>query len=150
MVYRARGGGRRRERRTPCSDFLVERRGGGGERRNTAGLEEMGGGGGGGGLENRFCRRISKDWKGSRLESKGWKGVGAGVVAVNYLYQSLEIHSSKRGRFYRLTWLRATVEARIKDVFDLPEIEATGRGYFFPLCFFFLNPFISISKVVGS
>lgn len=48
-----------------------------------------------GGLENRFCRRISKDWgRGRRLESKGWKGGrqrGPGTP-VNYLYQSLEIH----------------------------------------------------------
>lgn len=63
------------------------------------GLSKKGGGGGGGreagSLENRFCRRISKDWRGGVVGVKGLRESSS----VNYLYQSLEIHSSKEDDF---------------------------------------------------
>lgn len=48
-----------------------------------------------GSLENRFCRRISKDWRGGVVGVKGLRESSS----VNYLYQSLEIHSSKEDDF---------------------------------------------------
>ena len=86
LVYRAaRGGGR-----DSLLGFSCQK-----ERRKAATRSRRKGGG----LENRFCRRISKGWN----ERVG-RGGRAEAAPVNYLYQSLEIHSSKRGRFYRLTW----------------------------------------------
>lgn len=96
-------GDRRRRASSPCfsSNFLVKRRGRGERARSLEERRWRGRGTGGGGereagsLENRFCRRISKDWRGGVVGVKGLRESSS----VNYLYQSLEIHSSKEDDF---------------------------------------------------
>lgn len=76
------------------ANFLVKRRGRG-ERAPSLEERRWSGRGEGGSLENRFCRRISKDWRGGVVGVKGLRESSS----VNYLYQSLEIHSSKEDDF---------------------------------------------------
>lgn len=100
-AYRAsRGGGTGGAEASPCFSGLGEfscqkkraRRARSVSRRKEV---EREGGGEGGSLENRFCRRISKDWRGGVVGVKGLRESSS----VNYLYQSLEIHSSKEDDF---------------------------------------------------